>query len=170
MKQSLMLAHSAVARLWTLVLFICYTARRCDNNHIRHLINSSQGEYWRRTLCAQARYIKHILSIHTHIHPNTLAHKDNVHCLYHRNICMIYSSYLFIFQIMNFVAKPLHAYNYCLQLSAFPKHLAAAQIMFALNTAQCLAMAFWCCRKEEIFVSANEFESLSFVLLFFFFI
>lgn len=41
---------------------------------------------------------------------------------------------------MNFVTKLLHAYNYFLQLSAFPKYLAAAQIMFALNTAQCLGM------------------------------
>ena len=43
---------------------------------------------------------------------------------------------------MNFLAKPPHAYNYFLQLSAFPQQLAAAQIMFALNTAQRLRHSF----------------------------
>lgn len=50
--------------------------------------------------------------------------------------------YLFLFQIMNFLAKLPHAYNYFLQLSAFPQQLAAAQIMFALNTAQRLRHSF----------------------------
>lgn len=54
---------------------------------------------------------------------------------------LVASSYLFLFQIMNFVTKLLHACTYFFfQLSAFPKHLAAAQITFALNAAQCLGM------------------------------
>lgn len=69
--------------------------------------------------------------------PHTYLHKAQNPSLFINAISawLGVNSYFFCFQIMNFITKLLHAYNYYLQLSAFPKHLAAAQIMFALNTA-----------------------------------
>lgn len=135
-----------------LSFYIHNIARLYSNNHIKHLINSSQGEYWRRTLCvyvctatvtAFSRINTFTLKFtHTRTHTYLFAHLNNAHCLFISVISarLAPSSYLFLFQIMNFIMNPLHAYNCSLQSSAFPEHLAAAQIMFALNTAQCQGM------------------------------
>lgn len=128
-------------------LFISNMARLYLNNHIKHLINSSQGEYWRRTLCVYVctatviafSQINNYALIHKHIYFHTWTMP--IAFLSVISAWFAPSSYLFLFQIMNFIMNLLHEYNYSLQSSAFPEHLAAAQIMFALNTAQCQGMA-----------------------------
>ncbi len=140
MKQNLMLAHSGLVQLSHSVP---YTAMLCDNDHIKHLINSNQGEYWRTLcVCAHTLYLYAYTASHTRTHTHSIC--TQAHCplpsISVISAWLAASAYLFLFQIMNFITKSLHAYNHFLQPSAFPKHLAAAQIMFALNAAQCLSI------------------------------
>lgn len=68
---------------------------------------------------------------------------------------------------MNFVAKPPSACNNSLHLSASPQHLAAAQTIFCFEHSSVSSHGFLVCRREEVFVSANEFEPLSALFCFF---
>lgn len=75
---------------------------------------------------------------HTHTHTHTHGHAQWPLPFISAVSAWLAASGLFIsFPDNEFVTKLPHTHNYFLQLSAFPKHLAAAQIMFALNTAQC---------------------------------
>lgn len=80
---------------------------------------------------------------------------------------LVASSYLFLFQIMNFVTKLLHACTYFFfSVECLSQALSCCSNHVCFERSSVSRHGLWCSRREETFVSANEFEPLSSVSVF----